>query len=274
MYGTTNIFTKEKNANRSEEIQTICGVECYEKNGTAYLRLETVARGLGFARIAASGNEVVRWETVRKYLIELGVPTSWHENSQPIGKEGLPEFIPENIFYRLAMKAKNEVAEKFQAKVADEIIPSIRRTGEYSSGKSKVENAAFMVKFIADDLRVNEASRLLMYENMCKDFNIPTGFLPKYEHNGNHQMKAASTLLKENNCGMSAVKFNSLLVGAGYLEERERPSSKGNGTRKFKALTEKGLKYGENAVSPHNQKEVQPLYYSDMFMELYNNVID
>ena len=26
-----------------------------------------------------------------------------------------PEFIPENIFYRLAMKAKNEVAEKFQA---------------------------------------------------------------------------------------------------------------------------------------------------------------
>ena len=29
------------------------------------------------------------------------------------------------------MKAKNEVAEKFQAKVADEIIPSIRKTGGY-----------------------------------------------------------------------------------------------------------------------------------------------
>lgn len=42
-----------------------------------------------------------------------------------------PEFIPENIFYRLAMKARNEAAEKFQAKVADEIIPSIRKTGGY-----------------------------------------------------------------------------------------------------------------------------------------------
>ena len=29
------------------------------------------------------------------------------------------------------MKAKNETAEKFQAKVADEIIPSIRRNGGY-----------------------------------------------------------------------------------------------------------------------------------------------
>ena len=31
------------------------------------------------------------------------------------------------------MKAKNEVAESFQAKVADEIIPSIRKTGSYST---------------------------------------------------------------------------------------------------------------------------------------------
>lgn len=31
------------------------------------------------------------------------------------------------------MKAKNEVAEAFQAKVADEIIPSIRKTGSYST---------------------------------------------------------------------------------------------------------------------------------------------
>ncbi|MCI8378651.1 MAG: hypothetical protein HFH72_09055 [Lachnospiraceae bacterium] len=71
---------------------------------------------------------------------------------------------------------------------------------------------------------------------------------------------------------MSTVKFNQKLIECGYVEERERPSSKGNGTKKFKALTESGLKYGENAVSPHNQKEVQPLYYEDTFMELYNEV--
>lgn len=113
------------------EIMNIGGVECFEKDGVAYLKLEAVARGLGFTRVAASGNEVVRWETIRKYLTELGVPTSWHGDSPQVGKEGLPDFIPENIFFRLAMKAKNEVAEKFQAQVADVILPTIRKHGAY-----------------------------------------------------------------------------------------------------------------------------------------------
>lgn len=130
-----NLITADKSLmggdTNENSIISISGVECYEKDGTAYLKLETAARGLGFTRTAASGNEVVRWETVRKYLEELGVPTSWHGDSPQVGKDGLPEFIPENIFYRLAMKAKNETAEKFQAKVADEIIPTIRKTGGY-----------------------------------------------------------------------------------------------------------------------------------------------
>ncbi|MCM1217265.1 MAG: phage antirepressor KilAC domain-containing protein [Lachnospiraceae bacterium] len=107
-----------------ENVVNIEGVECYEKDGVAYLNLETVARGLGFTQIAASGNEVVRWERVKKYLAELGIPTSGDGAKTP-------DFIPENIFYRLAMKAKNETAERFQAKVADEIIPSIRKHGGY-----------------------------------------------------------------------------------------------------------------------------------------------
>lgn len=110
------------------EIMNISGIECFEKDGVAYLRLETVARGLGFTTVAASGNEVVRWNTVHKYLESLGVATSCNGSNY---QESCPEFIPENIFYRLAMKAKNEVAEHFQAKIADEVIPSIRKHGAY-----------------------------------------------------------------------------------------------------------------------------------------------
>ncbi len=102
------------------DIMNINGIECFEKDGVAYLKLETVARGLGFTQTAKSGNEVVRWERVHKYLEELNVPTC--------GDDG---FIPENVFYRLAMKAKNEAAETFQAKIADEVIPSIRKHGAY-----------------------------------------------------------------------------------------------------------------------------------------------
>lgn len=102
------------------EIMNISGIECFEKDGVAYLRLETVARGLGFVD-NSKGTEYVRWNTVRQYLSEFGF-------SQEVAKDS---FIPESIFYRLAMKAKNEVAERFQAKIADEVIPSIRKHGAY-----------------------------------------------------------------------------------------------------------------------------------------------
>lgn len=144
------------------EIMNISGIECYEKDGVAYLKLETVAHGLGFTRTAASGNEVVRWETVRKYLAELGVPTSWHGDSQPVGKEGLPDFIPENVFYRLAMKAKNEVAEAFQAKIADVVIPSIRKHGAYMTPEAlekAVLNPDFLIR-LAGELKQEQTRRL------------------------------------------------------------------------------------------------------------------
>ena len=104
------------------QIVNINGVDCYEKDGTAYLKLEAVARGLGFIQVK-NNIEYVRWETVYNYLHEVNF-------SQQVGKDG---FIPENIFYRLAMKAKNETAERFQALVADEIIPTIRKHGMYAT---------------------------------------------------------------------------------------------------------------------------------------------
>ena len=117
----------------------ISGVSCYEKDGTAYLDLEAVAWGLGFTQTQTkNGKEYasVRWERVEQYLAELGFPHKW----------GKGDFIPENIFYRLAMKAKNETAEKFQALVADEIIPSIRKTGGYIAGQENLSDAELMAK--------------------------------------------------------------------------------------------------------------------------------
>lgn len=56
-----------------------------------------MARGLGFTETAASGNECVKWTRVRKYLESLGIDTSVD------GK--LPDYILENIFYRLVCAA-------------------------------------------------------------------------------------------------------------------------------------------------------------------------
>ena len=126
------------------QILNIDGIECYEKDGTAYLKLEAVARGLGFTR-EKNGTLYVMWDRVMKYLAEIGFHTCV-ENGVPT--YGHDDFIPENIFYRLAMKAKNEVAERFQAKVADEIIPSIRKHGGYIAGQESMTDDELLEKAI------------------------------------------------------------------------------------------------------------------------------
>lgn len=93
------------------------------ENGVAFLNLEDVARGLGFTTVATSGNEVIRWQRVEKYLMDITAT-----QVSPFKRDS---FIPENIFYKLCMKANNEVARKFQDLVCDEILPSIRKNGGY-----------------------------------------------------------------------------------------------------------------------------------------------
>lgn len=147
----------------NQKVISISGVDCYEKDGTAYLKLENVARGLGFTQIAASGNEVVRWERVKKYLSELSIPTSGD------GAE-LPDFIPENIFYRLAMKAKNETAEKFQALVADEIIPSIRKHGVYMTAdtlEKALSSPDFLIQ-LATKLKEEKERNAVLLEDVSR----------------------------------------------------------------------------------------------------------
>ena len=104
-----------------------------QTTGVVYLNLEDVCRGLGFTHNANSGNEVVRWDRVYRYIQNINnggmiVPTNGHAN---FIKDRLPEYIPENVFYMLAMKANSTPAIAFQQKIANEILPMIRRTGMY-----------------------------------------------------------------------------------------------------------------------------------------------
>ena len=141
-------------------LQIISGVKCYEENGTAYLRLEDVARGLGFTDSSKNG-EYVRWARVDKLLGDIGFATSGER----------PDYIPENIFYRLAMKAKNETAEKFQALVADEIIPSIRRTGGYIAGQKDLSPDELITKalLIAQKTIESQANQISQLQSQNQD---------------------------------------------------------------------------------------------------------
>jgi prophage antirepressor-like protein len=135
------------------ELITIQGVRAFIDNtGTAQLHQEDVARGLGFVERKGEA-EYIRWGRLNGYMAEFGFATS-----------GENEFIPENIFYLLAMKANNETAISFQKKVACEILPSIRKHGMYAKDEL-LDNPDLMIEVLQELKKEREAKKLLETEN-------------------------------------------------------------------------------------------------------------
>ena len=96
----------------------------YDESKNIEINLEDAARGLGFTQTQNKGGKIytsIRWETVRRYLEDVGFPQKVGENA----------YIPEPVFYMLAMKANNEAAKKFQRWIAYEVAPKIRKHGVY-----------------------------------------------------------------------------------------------------------------------------------------------
>lgn len=185
--------------NQELAIVTMQGVRCYvDEHNTAWLNVEDVARGLGFTRTAASGNEVVMWSRVNKYLDEFdSVHTSAHDV-----KAG--DYIPENIFYRLAMKASNQTAQAFQKKVADEILPSIRQNGLYINPNAPIDPR--FLRRMADELERRD--------NQIAELSSQVARLKPDAEYCRLILKSAEALpvtVIAKDYGMSGVAFNELL---------------------------------------------------------------
>ena len=82
------------------------------------------------------------------------------------------------------------------------------------------------------------------------------------------QVEALTKLLKQHDVELSAVAANKIMLAVGVLEEKTRPSSADpTKTKKFKALTELGLEFGDN-VQNNMSPETTPKYYVDQFPAL------
>lgn len=117
----------------ANEVQVFNGLKVKEVNGQVMFDAETAAIGLGLKQ-TKSGKTYVRWETVSKYL------------SQKVGKG---DFITEPQFYKLAIKANNDTATRFQDWVTSEVLPSIRKTGSYGVReltKDEIVGKAFLIE--------------------------------------------------------------------------------------------------------------------------------
>ncbi len=186
----------------SKDIITIENVHGYvDEAGTVFLNIEDVARGLGFVKTEEkvspiSGRKIyesVRWERINGYLAEYGYP--------PV-KAG--DFIPENIFYLLAMKANSATAKTFQLKVANEILPSIRKTGMYINPQATISPE--FLRQVADALEAATAKVRVLETQI-----IETQPLVDYCNVILQCTELVTTSIIAKDYGYSAKKFNKLL---------------------------------------------------------------
>lgn len=209
------------------EILNINNVHGYldKSTGTAYLNAEDVARGFGFVKTETKNGvkyESVRWSRVNEYLHSFGFRPN-------VGED---DFLPENMVYRLGFKASNETAQKFQAVLADEVLPSIRKHGAYMTEETlqrAITSPDFLIK-LATELKQEQNARKLA-EQQVKELT-PKGIFAD-------AVKASDTsilvgelakLLKQNGVNIGRNRLFDWMKDNGYLIkkgiERNMPTQK------------------------------------------------
>jgi ribosomal protein L7/L12 len=150
---------------------------------------------------------------------------------------------------------------------------------ETISRKEEVESQLVGLEFTFKHLRPSEASKIGMTKTLFGKIDLETSYLPEYSDE--EHTFSAKALLEKFEIKISVQQFNKKMISLGFLETKTRKSSKYrtekdvNGKevkipilKEFKSLTEKGLKFGKNMISPKNQLESQPHYFENRFSEL------
>ena len=166
------------------------------ENGEPVFNVETVASSLGLTQVK-NDKEYVRWETVNKYLKKY--------LSQEVGKN---DFISESLVYKLAFKANNALADKFQDWLASEVLPSIRKHGGYLTPE-KIEEALLnpdTLIQLATNLK-NERTQRLLAEQRVNELQPKADYYDSILKN--KSLMTISVIAK--NYGMSGIAMNNLL---------------------------------------------------------------
>lgn len=201
------------------ELVTINNVRGYlDDHNTAWLNLEDVARGLGVVKVDKKDNKEyirIHSQNLKRWFIDFGLMKS---------EEILPEFIPENVFYRLCMKANNEVAREFQGNVCDNILPQIRKTGMYLTDNVfdlMMREPEKLGEMLIEYGRTRKENEQLKLDNKIKEQQI-TELQPKAEYTDVIlQCKDLVTItVIAKDYGKSGVFMNELLhkLGVQYKE--------------------------------------------------------
>lgn len=183
-------------------------------------------------------------------------------------------FINESGVYSLIFSSKQERAKEFKHWVTYEVLPSIRKTGQYNANVSSATlNEQLQANLTFADwaiktLNINEASKLGWAKKISDKFGLAAE-LPDAVNAGTEKpiTHAATDLLKSHNVGISAQAFNRMLELKGVVKHATRPGKRGK-VHSWYVITPAFDKYGQNQQDPKFQQQTQIRWYDATFMEL------
>ena len=148
----------------------------------------------------------------------------------------------------------------------EEILKSkTQENSQQPQPDQNIVNNIFALEKSFSNLRPSKASKVTMTEKLYQRLDLETCYLPKYTEE--KLTRSLTYLLKKYEIKISTQKANLKLLEVGILEKMERDSACGK-TKYFWSLTENGLKFGKNLISPKNERETQPHFFEDKFLEL------
>ena len=131
-------------------------LEVKAENGESLFDVESVARSLGITTTTTKNGkryENVRWSRINSFLPQVAELKSG-------------DFISEPMVYKLAFKANNEVAEKFQDWLAMDVLPSLRKNGMYATDEL-LDNPDLLIE-VATKLKEERTLRLVAEQRVAE----------------------------------------------------------------------------------------------------------
>lgn len=183
-------------------------------------------------------------------------------------------FINESGFYDVLLFSTSPKVKPFRRWVTHEVLPSIRKTGQYSvaqpSLNDKLQANLTFADWTIKTLNLNEASKICWAKKIAEKFDIPTDALPSGVNAGTEAptLHAAKDLLKKNNIPFTSVAFNRILMANGVIHEATRPSRDKNKPWKWKVLNKGFECFGQNIQDPNFQSQTQIKWYDNRFCDL------
>ena len=183
-------------------------------------------------------------------------------------------YITESGLYALIFGSKQERAKEFKRWVTSEVLPSIRKTGQYSIGQQQatlneqIQANLTFADWTIKTLNLNDASKIAWAKKISDKFGLAAE-LPSVVNAGtaNPVLHAASDLLKERNVGISAQAFNRMLELKGVVRKATRPGRFGK-THKWFVINPDYDRFGQNQQDPKYQQQTQARWYDNLFDEL------